>query len=338
MFMWLLVLAIGVLSLGLTGWLHRYALAHSVVDVPNERSSHSTPTPRGGGVAIVVTFLLGVAVLKVAGYLPASLFGALVGAGAWVALLGWEDDRRNLPVHLRLAGHFIGAAWAVFWLGGLPPLPVFGHVVYLGWIGHCLAAFYLVWLLNLYNFMDGIDGIAGIEAVTVCFGGVILCALSPAGKALWVVPVLVAAATVGFLFWNFPRARIFMGDAGSGFLGLVLGVLSIRAGWDLPELLGGWVILLGTFVVDATVTLLRRAWRGEKVYEAHRNHAYQHAAQIYGHPPVSLAYGAINMLWLFPVATLVAARVLDCSLGVIIAYVPLVLAALWFGGGVSVDE
>jgi Fuc2NAc and GlcNAc transferase len=121
---------------------------------------------------------------------------------------------------------------------------------------------YLVWLLNLYNFMDGIDGLACIEAITVCLGGALVYVLAvPRGEG-WMVPVLLLSAVTGFLVWNFPRARIFMGDAGSGFLGLSIGVLSIQNSWAAPELFWSWVILLGTFIVDATVTLIRRIMRG----------------------------------------------------------------------------
>lgn len=324
------------LASGLLTWgVRRYALAHSLMDIPNDRSSHDIPTPRGGGVSIVLTFLAGLIVLKFTGFLPVFLFWALFGSGALVSLIGWGDDRLDLPARLRLPGHFVGAVWALVWLGGLPELAVYGVEINLGIAGHILAAIYLVWLLNLYNFMDGINGIAGVEAISVCVGGVVLYMLAQEqAEGMWVLPVLLGAATVGFLFWNFPRARIFMGDAGSGFLGLVLGVLSISVGWVAPELFWGWLILLGAFIVDATVTLLRRALRGEKVYEAHCCHAYQNAAQKCGsHAPVTLVYGAINLFWLLPVASFVVSGLLDGTLGVIIAYIPLAGAALWFKAG-----
>ena len=329
---WIFLCA-AVLALLLTGWLRRYALARSLLDIPNERSSHTVPTPRGGGVAIVLTFLVILPLLGLVGELPAASLWALLGAGGGVAVIGFLDDLRDIPPLWRLLGHFIGAGWALTWLGGLPPLPVFGYMLDLGWLGHGLAALYLVWLLNLYNFMDGIDGIAGIEAVTVCLGGAVLYALS-AGDSLWMVPVLLLSAVAGFLVWNFPKARIFMGDAGSGFVGMVLGVLSLQAAGVAPQLFWGWVILLGAFVVDATVTLLRRMRRGERIYQAHRSHAYQYAARKYGaHPPVSLAFGAINICWLLPVAALVAVGRLDGVLGVVMAYAPLVWLAVRFKAG-----
>ena len=217
---------------------------------------------------------------------------ALLGAGLGIALLGFLDDHGHIAARWRLLGHFLAAAWALYWLGGLPPLAVFGGLLQLSWIGHVLAAFYLVWLLNLYNFMDGSDGLAGGMAV---FGfGAFAWAAAMGGEAgLAVLCAGVAAAAAGFLCFNFHPARIFMGDVGSvplGFLGGALGLVGWRAGaWPL------WFPLLvfAPFIFDATVTLLRRALRGEKVWQAHRSHYYQRMVQMgLGHRGTALrAYG-----------------------------------------------
>jgi Fuc2NAc and GlcNAc transferase len=181
--------------------------------------------------------------------------------------------------------------------------------------------------------MDGIDGIASVEAICVCAGGALLYVLL--GRSdLALLPLMLAAAVAGFLYWNFPPARIFMGDAGSGFLGIVLGFMSIQAGWEESRLFWSWVILLGVFVVDATFTLVRRLLRGDKVYEAHRSHAYQYASRQLGrHLPVTMAVGVINLSWLLPIALLVGTERLEGVLGVAIAYVPLVLLAIKFRAG-----
>jgi Fuc2NAc and GlcNAc transferase len=328
-----LVLAMAVLAWILTAQLRRYALARSLMDVPNARSSHSMPTPRGGGVAIVIAFLLGLGIAFFAGLgISANLFYALSGAGLGIALLGFLDDHGHIAARWRLLGHFAAAVWALYWLGGLPPLELFGITLQFSWLGHVLAALYLVWLLNLYNFMDGIDGIASAEAICVCLGGAVLYALLGLHGAL---PLLMLATTVaGFLVWNFPPARIFMGDAGSGFLGIVLGVLSVEAASHNPMLFWAWLILLGVFIVDATITLLRRLLRGEKIYEAHRSHAYQHASRQYGrHLPVTLAVLAINLFWLMPIAIVVVLGWLDGVFGLMLAYFPLVGLALKFSAG-----
>jgi Fuc2NAc and GlcNAc transferase len=318
-----------------TGMVRRYALVRSVLDVPNERSSHSVPTPRGGGVAMVVSFLLAIVALRLAGGVDRRVAIAILGAGGLVAGIGFVDDHRHVAARWRLAAHLAAACWALAALGGPPPLMIGGSVVSIGLAGAVVAAVALVWLLNLYNFMDGIDGIAGVEAVTVCIGGVVLAATNPVARAEWLPAGMLAAATLGFLAWNFPPARIFMGDAGSGFLGIILGIFALRAGTLSPNLLWSWGILLGVFVVDATVTLLRRTMRRERIYEAHRSHAYQHAAVRAGsHLPVTLVVGAINLLWLLPIALLAATGRLPAGAGVAIAYVPLIGLAFAFDAGV----
>lgn len=317
----------------LTWFLRRYALASRLMDIPNERSSHSVPTPRGGGVAIVLSFLLVLSVLGAMQWLSWPFVMGLVGAGAGVAVLGFLDDHGHIAARWRLLGHFSSAVWALYWLGGLPPMMILGYTFDFGVIGNVLAAVYIVWLLNLYNFMDGIDGIASVEAVCVCLGGAFLYMLLGA-ENLALIPLLLAAAVAGFLCWNFPPARIFMGDAGSGFLGLILAMLSLQAAWFKAELLWSWVILLGVFVVDATFTLLRRLLRGDKVYEAHRSHAYQYASrQFAAHRPVTLCVMLINIVWLLPVALFVGLGYLDGLVGLVIAYLPLILLAIKFKAG-----
>lgn len=322
-------------SLWLTGVLRRYALTRSLLDLPNARSSHTVPTPRGGGVAIVLTFLLGLPLLLWADAITWREMLGFGGAGVLVALVGFIDDHRHIAARWRLLAHFVAATWALLWMGGLPPLSLFGMVVDANWGVHALSLLYLVWLLNLYNFMDGIDGLAGVEAVSVCLGGALLYWLTATGGA-WGMPTLLLAAAAGFLCWNFPRARIFMGDAGSGFLGLMFGLFSLQAVWVSPSLFWAWLILLGVFIVDATLTLLRRLQRRQKLYEAHRSHAYQYAARQFGaHWPVTLTVGAINLLWLLPLALLVGLGHLNGGIGLLVAYAPLIWLAVHFKAGAA---
>lgn len=345
----LAVIVLGaVLAFVLTALVRRYALSRNVLDVPNARSSHRVPTPRGGGVAIVASFLVGLVVLVVLGAeVPTEVLWALLGAGAAIAVLGFLDDHGHIAARWRLLGHFLAALWALYWLNGLPVLSLFGLTLDFGLFGYILAAFYLVWLLNLYNFMDGIDGIASIEAVCVCLGGAICFWLAAGGSGVdtaflspgFCLPILLAAAVLGFLVWNFPPAKIFMGDAGSGFLGIVLGILSLQAAWLDASLFWCWLILLGVFIVDASVTLFRRLLRGEKVYEAHRSHAYQFASRQYGrHLPVTIAVLLINILWLTPIATIVATGALDGASGLLLSYVPLIGLALRYRAGLAEQE
>lgn len=331
---WLFPAVVGI-SFFLTAAARRYALHNSLMDLPNARSSHTIPTPRGGGIAIVLSFLTALPLLAFFDVLSWSVMWGLMGAGAWVAMIGFLDDHSHIPARWRLVAHFIGGTWALGWIGGLPPVVVFGFNLELGWFGHLLAAVYLVWLLNLYNFMDGIDGIASVEAISVCLGGALLYVLL--GKSIAALaPLLLAVAVAGFLFWNFPPARIFMGDAGSGFLGITLGFFSLQASWVAPQLLWSWLILLGVFIVDATWTLLRRLLRGDKVYEAHCSHAYQHASQRHGqHLPVTLTVAALNLCWLLPIALWVGMGGVDGALGMLLAYAPLIGLVIKYRAGSS---
>ena len=317
----------------LTGVVRAYALRHNVMDVPTGRSSHTIPTPRGGGVAFVVVFTAifcgGAGALQV----PLRTLAAVAGSGIAMALLGFADDHRHVPAGWRLIGHFAGAAWALWWLGDGWIPSFFGAALWRQAIGYGVAAVGIVWLLNLYNFMDGIDGIASIEAITTCVPGALLIYVVDA-RGAWPAAMLLTACTAGFLAWNFPPARIFMGDAGSNFLGIVLAILAMDAARSDTRLLWAWGILLGTFIVDATITLLRRIQRRERVHVAHRSHAYQYASRRHrGHRPVTLAVGAINLLWLAPIAAAVVHGRIAPPVGLALAYLPLVLLAFRYKAG-----
>lgn len=332
----LLVLIAFAAAYWFTGRFRRYALIRQLLDHPNIRSSHAEPTPRGGGVAIVGTVLFLLIILVARGSLPWPLVIAALGGGAAVAFVGFRDDLAPIRPRWRLLGHFAAAAWALAWIPTLPALPAFGQEYHLGWIGYALAALYIVWLINLTNFMDGIDGIASIEVVTVSAGGVALHLIAGPEGTRWLVPLLLGSATAGFLVWNWPPAKIFMGDAGSGFLGFMLAVISLDVATEASPLYWSWVILLGAFVVDATTTLIRRTLRGKKASEAHRSHAYQHAAVNYrSHTTVTLAVAAINVGYLFPIALAVALGRLDGPLGAVVAYTPLVVLAFRLRAGID---
>lgn len=321
----------------MTAGVRRYALASQLLDHPNARSSHTTPTPRGGGIAVVVAFLVAITGMSVAGYAQMELCVALLGAGVLVATLGFIDDHASLAARWRFLGHAVAAAWVLWWMGPLPPVPLFGITVALGAGGTLLAALYMVWSINLFNFMDGIDSIASVEALTVALCGALISGLT--GASEWSIAVVFAFCVVGFLMWNLPPARIFMGDVGSGFLGLVIATLSLWCGHESPQLFWSWFILGGCFMVDATTTLVRRVRRGEKFHEAHRSHAYQYASRVHrSHGRVAVAVAAINLLWLLPVALAVSSGKLDGLTGVAIAYAPLIWLAFHYKAGARVDQ
>ena len=335
MFLTLALLAmLGMAVTWLLTWaIRRYALATQLLDHPNERSSHATPTPRGGGLAIVVALLCLTVALWSDHSIGLPLMAAFVGSGVLVAALGFADDRWQVPARWRFSGHALAAAWALAWMAPIPPVTVFGTAFALGAVGTLVAGCYIVWSINLFNFMDGIDGIASIEAITVTLGGALVWWLAGASTS-WTLALLSACCVAGFLGWNYPPARIFMGDSGSGFLGLVVGLLSLWCGTEVPQVFWSWFILFGCFMVDATTTLVRRVRRGEKFHQAHRSHAYQYASRIHGsHKRVSLAFGLINLLWLLPIAVAVALRWLDGTTGVVLAYAPLVWLAFRYKAG-----
>jgi Fuc2NAc and GlcNAc transferase len=319
-------------SAALTLAMRKFALSHGLLDVPNERSSHKNPTPRGGGAAIVATATTGFAVLAALHRLDFAVFAALAG-GLAVAAVGFLDDRHALPAPVRLAAHVTAALWALAWLGGLPPLRVGGELISLGAVGMVVGALGIVWVLNLFNFMDGIDGIAASEGTFVAWCGALLTAAAPASSGVTAAAVIFGAACLGFLRWNWPPARIFMGDVGSGYVGYVIAVLAVAGRGD-PIALPVWLTLGGTFFADATVTLVRRSLRRERLHEAHRSHAYQWLSRKWGsHRRVTVAAIAVNVLWLLPCAWLetvfprfaaviaatalaaVAAAVLGCGAG-----------------------
>jgi len=301
------VTATGILSMKLTGVVRYFAIRRNLLDVPNLRSSHTSPTPRGGGIAIVLSFFASIATLAVFEDVETRLLITVLMGGGAMAFIGFIDDHRSLRASVRLGVHLAAAICAVILLGGIPERALEHWGLHGALIGGVMGVLALVWASNLFNFMDGIDGIAGSEAVFVTAAGAWLnwCRGDDAG--LTAAMLCIAAASLGFLRWNWPPAEIFMGDVGSGFLGFIVAVLSLAASQRGPLPFEVWGILGGVFVVDATITLLRRFVRGDRWYEAHSTHAYQRLARRWqAHLPVTLLVSAINLFWLLPWAWVAA--------------------------------
>ncbi len=335
--LWVAVIGASALFISalITGAVRKYALLHGVIDVPNERSSHQAPTPRGGGVAIVVAATCAFLALYGFGSMDARLLLGLMG-GIPVAVVGFVDDRRRLSVRVRFAVHLAAAVWAMYWAGGLPPLRFGDHLITLGWSGYVLGLLGIVWVLNLFNFMDGIDGLAVSQAMFVSWGGALLAVIAGLSVGVTGAALALGAACCGFAVWNWPPAKIFMGDVGSCYLGYVIAVLALAAGHESSVALLAWLLLGAAFFVDATVTLARRLARFERIHAAHRSHAYQWLARRWGtHRRVTLAFIAVNLTWLLPCA-LIATLAPGAALGVLmIALVPLVVLAWVAGAGRS---
>ena len=289
---WLLSLSavIALVSAVTTAVLIGLLRRRAILDHPNARSSHDRPTPRGGGLAVVPITLL--AWVAGAGFdLPAGMVVILCGAAA-LALLSWIDDLRSLPAALRLAVQAaivgIGIAWlddhGLIFQGLLP-----------AWLDMLAAGLLWLWFVNLFNFMDGIDGISGVETISIGAGLAALAALAAGGAPPAWFGATLAAAAAGFLVWNWHPARIFLGDVGSvpvGFLlGFLLLALAARGYWAAA------LILPAYYLADATITLAQRAWRRERLWQAHAGHFYQRAVRSgMSHAQVSLAVLAANLV------------------------------------------
>lgn len=298
-----LVLAVGIFAVTAlsVGWVRRYALT-SLLDHPNERSSHQRATPRGGGLAIAIVFHCVVALLWWLGIVVSDVAIALLGGGVMLAIVGWVDDHGHVPAAVRALVHLLAASWAVYWLGGISQISMGDFDLPLPTIGSLLSVIGVVWLINLYNFMDGIDGIAGGQGVAAALMGGLLLWLG-GNQGLAMLAWTLAAACAGFLVWNWPPARIFMGDVGSGLTGFIFAVLALASEKSGAVPLLSWLLLLLVFVGDATLTLLKRLIQGEKWYTAHRSHAYQRLIQRgFSHKGITLGVLGFNLLVLWPLA------------------------------------
>jgi UDP-N-acetylmuramyl pentapeptide phosphotransferase/UDP-N-acetylglucosamine-1-phosphate transferase len=274
-----------------------------ILDHPNERSLHTNPTPRSGGVAILGGIFAGLAWGTWRFAWPMEI-PWLVASIVLVALVSFMDDRSGVGVAYRFAAHMIAAGLLVVAGLAMQSLPFPGMAWPLAtWLAVAISALFIVWMINLYNFMDGMDGFAGGMAV-IGFGAFALLGWHSGHTAFLIVSLVTASASAGFLLFNFPPARIFMGDVGSSVLGLLAAALSLWGARD--DVFPLWVALLvfSPFIVDATVTLLRRAFKGEKVWQAHRTHYYQRLVQMgWGHRKtvlweyVLMIAVAISALW-----------------------------------------
>ena len=303
----------------------RHAPALGLMDIPNERSSHSRPTPRGGGVGIVVGSVLGIVVsLGMSGSTDAATAAVVLTAAVGVALVSLIDDLRELPPLVRLATHVTAAIGVVAWLPppGVLELPLVAPIA-LGPVAPVLAVLWVVGVTNIYNFMDGIDGLAGGQGLVagLLWGGAGLLA---GDRFVAACGFAIAACCAIFLARNWSSARIFMGDAGSAFLGFLVAVLPLVVTGDAPGL-RGWplgAVVLWPFLFDTTLTLARRAARGENVLLAHRSHLYQR-----------LVVGGHTHAWVSGVYILLAAMAALAGLGWALGRLP-----GWAVAGVTIAE
>ncbi|MCH7935560.1 MAG: glycosyltransferase family 4 protein [Proteobacteria bacterium] len=256
-----------------TGLILRLLKSRAILDHPNERSSHVTPTPKGGGIAVVAAVLAGW--VGISWDTPAAAISLSVAAAALaLAALSWLDDLKGLSPLWRLLGQGVAVA---FVLSSTPSVkPFFGGLLP-GALDGLAAGLLWLWFINLFNFMDGIDGLAGVETAALGLGIALVAAAAGMSPAFVIYGLALLAGALGFLWWNWHPARIFLGDVGSVPLGFLIGwlllVLAKNGHWQAA------LILPLYFLADATITLVRRALRGEKVWRAHREHFYQQAVR-----------------------------------------------------------
>lgn len=279
----------------LTAYFRSYALRKGIMDIPNHRSSHTAPTPRGAGIGFVAIFLGITALTAVFSPTARNVSLALLWGGLLVAVIGWLDDKKGLPARLRLLVHLIAAVVGVWLLGGLPQVTLGFVQLPLGLAGSLFAILLVAWSINAYNFMDGIDGLAAGQAVLAAMVGGAILTLAGATQ-LGLLSLSLGAVSAGFLVWNFPPAKVFMGDVASGLLGYAFAILAVASERQGAMPMLSWILLLAVFYVDATATLLRRMLQGERWTEAHRSHAYQIAVQQgHSHKQVTLTVLVIGV-------------------------------------------
>lgn len=332
----ILMAGLFVASALLTGMFKLLAQRVSLLAIPVSRSAHTRPVPVAGGLAIVALFLLVVSYYANSGFIPRNESMALL-ATALVALLGFIDDLKQLHVRWRIPLQFVAAIWVVWQLEKVPAIDFGVFVIGNLWVLAVLAVLALVWLLNLFNFMDGIDGIAASELVFVNLMS-LLFVINSGDGVLALLSATLLAGGAGFLLWNWPPAKIFMGDVGSGFIGFSLGVMALLSMQHGSMTVWTWVLLLGVFIADATVTLFRRYMQNERWYEGHASHAYQNAARRYkSHGKVTITVIAINCIWLAPLAWLSVNRPDWGFYLAVLGITPLVVLANKLHAGKTID-
>lgn len=316
----LLLLLSASLSCVLSGRFIILARRYQLFDLPNHRSSHTQPTPRGGGMAIAVSVLSACVVFQYYDPVPSfeSRSGFVLICASLIAVISFVDDLRGLSVAVRLSLQGLLSLVLVFLVGPIPlgdALPIGLSILF-----SCIA---LMWLLNLYNFMDGIDGLAACEGIVVCLAAAVLLINNAEGSVL-ALTIALGGSALGFLIWNWSPAKLFMGDSGSVFLGFAIGGLALLTTQREVLTISVWLILLAAFIADASYTLMRRLFRGQNIFQAHRNHAYQVLADRWAsHAKVTSLYMCINIIWLLPLAVIANSWPELSLIMVAMAYIPL---------------
>ena len=328
------LLAGAFLSTVIGTWAFRsFAIHRGIVANQNFRSLHQRPIPRGGGIVFSLVFISAVIGLWLATAIDSDLMRAIVLGGAAATLSGFVDDIVQIGPKTKFAIQGVLSAWVLFCFGSEPlfDLPLTPTLIDLA-----ISWLVLVWLMNLYNFMDGIDGMAASGAVFICATSIVALLLASADETLMLVFGLLAICSLGFLLFNWPPATIFMGDSGSLFLGYCFSVLIARTVTDGQISLWTWLIIFGYFAGDTTTTTLLRISSTRRWYGAHRSHAYQNLARIWGsHLKVICGVSLYHALWLLPLAIWSALEPSTAPLAAALALAPVIFWTLRYGPRLS---
>ena len=277
-----------ILSFSLTYIIKEYAIKKSLVAVVNERSSHSVPTPHGGGIAVAITWLTGLVYLYLTNQIDPTLFYALI-IGVVIAVVGFIDDIVDLSPKVRMVVFTLVGASGLYILGGLETITFGLFDISNSFVTSVFAMLLILWYINLTNFIDGIDSYLAVKFIFLSGAGLLLFGGAHFG--------LLGVSVLGFLYWNWHKAKIFMGDVGSTLLGYTIAIITIYYANQQSSSLWVWITLYGVFWFDATVTLVRRKFNGEKLSQAHRKHAYQRLTQAgWSHSKVTLSALGLNLI------------------------------------------
>jgi Fuc2NAc and GlcNAc transferase len=311
----------------------KIATNNNIIAIKNHRTLHSLPTPKGGGIVFSLLFLLSFILIWWNWQLPMELF-LIVGVGGMVAsIFGFVDDIKNIRARVKLIVQIFLAAWVVYWLE-------YGGLLQLDWMPAFLAIpfllFFMVWIINAYNFIDGIDGLAASGAIFISLTLTVLLIITNGPIEIMAIFILIVAVVSGFLLFNWPPATIFMGDAGSVFLGYIFGSMLLFTILTSNISIWSWLTVLGYFFADTTLTQIMRIVLVKKWYLSHRSHAYQNLARMTGsHLKVTRGVFLYNLIWVLPLTLLTAFRPEMGLVAATLAIMPALVLVFKYGPALS---
>jgi Fuc2NAc and GlcNAc transferase len=325
----ILLLIVYLISVFGTFFYKKFAIKFNILANMNFRTLHQKPTPRGGGIVFAITFIIGVLFLIFSGFIKKELLWVFVFGSGLALIVGYIDDLVSISSIYKLVLQFALAFWILYFFDGevfTENKGLFGLAI------NFVIAVLLVWLINTYNFIDGIDGMAILGAILISFTLLVTLMLTSGTSDLMLLLMLLLVSCLGFLFFNWPKATIFMGDAGSIFLGFCFSSLIIYSVTSQEISLLTWLVVFGYYLADTTTTTIIRICLVKKWYGTHRSHAYQNLARIKdNHFLITSGVLIYHIIWLLPLAILTVIKPTFGFLAVIFAYLPSILWAIKFG-------